>query len=402
MTDTHTANLPVLPGTAAFDALLDDLRQGSADRELNRILPFEQVALIKRARIGALRVPRAHGGGGLSISELIEAVIALGAADANVTHILRNHFAFVERFAQPAVNQGNDFLLREVAAGKIFGLASPELTTHNVGRVPLETRLVPDGDGYVVSGTKYYSTGTLYADYVIVRVQDAEDRYASLFLPTDREGIFRDDDWDGIGQRLTGSGTTRLVNVKVRPEEVRFEEPEGQRPGYIATLGHLYLTAILAGILRNVVEDATALVKRRVRSFAHAPAPRPVDDPLLQQTVGEISAAAFVAEAAVLAAAEALGRSADAIATRGYDRDLAHAAALAASKAKVVVDELAIRAGSQLFDVGGASAARREDNLDRHWRNARTLASHNPTSYKAQAIGNLEINGTALPDTGFF
>jgi alkylation response protein AidB-like acyl-CoA dehydrogenase len=76
--------------------------------------------------------------------------------------------------------------------------------------------------------------------------------------------------------------------------------------------------------------------------------------------------------------------------------------ALAAAKAKSVVDELAIRAGSMLFDVGGASATKQGANLDRHWRNIRTLASHNPAIYKTRAIGDYEINDTLPPPSGFF
>ena len=55
-----------------------------------------------------------------------------------------------------------------------------------------------------------------------------------------------------------------------------------------------------------------------------------------------------------------------------------------------------------LFSVGGASATGREANLDRHWRNARTIASHNPAMYKARAIGDLLINEQRLPANGFF
>ncbi|MGX6449018.1 acyl-CoA dehydrogenase, partial [Patulibacter sp. S7RM1-6] len=80
----------------------------------------------------------------------------------------------------------------------------------------------------------------------------------------------------------------------------------------------------------------------------------------------------------------------------------ATAAALRAAQAKVVVDALAQRWTAAIFDVGGASATRRALDLDRHWRNARTLASHNPTPYKARAVGDHEINGAALPANGFF
>jgi hypothetical protein len=34
-------------------------------------------------------------------------------------------------------------------------------------------------------------------------------------------------------------------------------------------------------------------------------------------------------------------------------------------------------------------------HLDRHWRNARTLASHNPVVYKPRIVGDFLVNGTA-------
>nr|WP_228046900.1 3,4-dihydroxy-2-butanone-4-phosphate synthase [Saccharopolyspora sp. HNM0983] len=47
-----------------------------------------------------------------------------------------------------------------------------------------------------------------------------------------------------------------------------------------------------------------------------------------------------------------------------------------------------------MFDVGGASVAGADRALDGHWRNAHTLAVHNPVSYKARAVGDHEINGS--------
>jgi alkylation response protein AidB-like acyl-CoA dehydrogenase len=61
------------------------------------------------------------------------------------------------------------------------------------------------------------------------------------------------------------------------------------------------------------------------------------------------------------------------------------------------LDQLALNAASQIFEVGGASATRQSANLDRHWRNIRTIASHNPVVYKARAIGNYIVNGEELP-----
>ncbi|WP_245261899.1 hypothetical protein [Ancylobacter sp. FA202] len=55
-----------------------------------------------------------------------------------------------------------------------------------------------------------------------------------------------------------------------------------------------------------------------------------------------------------------------------------------------------------MFDLAGASAASRARNPDRRWRNARTLATHNPGVTKATAIGAFEAKGTKLPAKGFF
>jgi alkylation response protein AidB-like acyl-CoA dehydrogenase len=139
-----------------------------------------------------------------------------------------------------------------------------------------------------------------------------------------------------------------------------------------------------------------------VRSFNHSIAERPTEDAQILQIVGEISADAFAAEAIVLAAADAIQLATDSVEAGFPDPDLAHRAQLAAAQAKSVVDRFSFTTATRLFDVGGASATQRKYNLDRHWRNARTVAGHNPTFGKSTAIGDYEVNGTSLPTNGFF
>ena len=172
-------------------------------------------------------------------------------------------------------------------------------------------------------------------------------------------------------------------------------------PYLIGQICQLILTAIIAGVLRRLLSDTRALVLGRGRTFAHAPAEHPAADPLIQQVLGEISSAAFSAEAIVLAAADAQDK---ALLARGDGSgfEAAHAGSIAAAQAKVVVDALAQKAANQLFEAGGASAVRASRGLHRHWLDIRTLSSHNPTIYKARALGDWTLNGTLLPNTGFF
>ena len=380
--------------------ILKTIAEGASVRDQQRQHPFDAIKLIKEAKLGALRLPVSAGGRDATISELLEFVKKLGEADPNVAHILRNHFVFVERFARRPAGAFGVELQKKVAAGAIFGLAAGELGTH-VSNASFQTTLEPSEGGFFLNGSKYYSTGSLYADYVVIRAK-LDDKIASAIVPRDRNGLELVDDWDAIGQRLTGSGTTRLKDVFVATSEVIPDEQSGYGRPHIEVLPNFYLTTITAGIIKNLLTDAIKLIHSRKRTYYHAPTETPASDPLLQQVIGRLSTLAFTADAVISNATEAIGRSFDEADKDAPDPVLIHEASLQAAKAKVILDELAQKAGGLIFDAGGASATSRHTNLDRHWRNARTLASHNPNIYKEQAIGAYEINGTRLPDGGFF
>ncbi len=139
------------------------------------------------------------------------------------------------------------------------------------------------------------------------------------------------------------------------------------------------------------------LLSTRTRTFSFAAAEKPTEDPQLLQVVGELSSRAFAAKAIVLAAAKELDEAIETADKGIISYKASHQASLRAAQAKVVVDKLALEASTLLFEVGGASATRKTAQLDRHWRNIRTISSHNPTVYKARAIGNYEVNEIDLP-----
>ncbi|MUG93507.1 acyl-CoA dehydrogenase [Scytonema sp. UIC 10036] len=395
---------PVTANSPELKQLFDFIALGASERDRDRILPFDIVELLRRSRLGALRIPVAEGGGGSTVRELFEVVIRLGDADPNVAHILRNHFVVIERILRSQRSERNRRWIKAVVDGSFFGFAGSELEAKRAGSGEVvNTRLTPDDDGYRLHGSKYYSTGSLYVDFIAVRLLAPNGTPATAIVPTKREGVERIDDWDGFGQRLTGTGTTTFTNVRVEAHEVVFDtDPDNDRLTYNATVPQLFLTAINAGIIRNVLRDAINLVHKRPRTFYHATAERAADDPLIQQTVGQIATNAFAAEAIVLQAADGLDQI---IATRAKGGDESAAsleASLRTTKAKLVVDDLTLRSATLLFEVGGASTTKQAYNFDRHWRNARTLSSHNPASFKARAIGNYEINGTPLPSAAFF
>lgn len=398
---TVAHNQRILPGTPEWKDLLSSIGSGSRDRDLNDENPFDQVAALKRAAFGTLRLPVEFGGAGLSVPQLFSAVIDVAQADPIVAHIFRAHFWFVEERLRTRSHRWLDL----VSQGKTFGNAFSEKGSQAVGSLVFNTRLLPGPNGgFRLDGEKFYSTGTLFADYLTATATTDHDSVAIVVVPTDRPGVQIVDDWDGFGQRRTGTGTTTFTGVTVAEDEVLSDSPYDAEP--VPTIQYaslqLYIHAVVAGILANVVDDGVELLRSRARSFSHALAEHPTDDPLLQRQLGELASVAYIARAAVLDAAEAIGAATDSETDGVPDADLAAEAQLKVAKVKVHLDDIAPIAATRLLELGGASAASRQRNLDRHWRNIRTITLHNPVGLKARVIGQNLLHGTPIPANAYF
>ncbi|MFC8178162.1 MULTISPECIES: acyl-CoA dehydrogenase [Nocardiaceae] len=409
MTSTVESVGVVEPGSPEYRELLASIAEGASARDLADENPHQQIDALRRAGFGALRLPKDIGGAGLTVRETFGVIIDLAEADPIVAHILRTHYWFVEERLREATavdyaGYDNDRWIQLILQGRIFGNASSERGSQAVGNFKYGTHLTPHADGYLLDGQKFYSTGTLFSDYVSIWADVDGTAVASVVVPTDRDGVTIVDDWDGIGQRRTGTGTTRFEKVHVTDDDIvsRIPLDAAPDPSYQFAFLQLYLHGLVSGILRNVVSDAKNLIQSRTRGFAHGPTEELHRDPLLLSALGTLASTAFAAEATTLAAADAIDTAHTSLNNGVPDPALAANASLRASEAKVHIDEIATRAATVLFEVGGASAASRAKNLDRHWRNIRTITLHNPAAYKASAIGNHVLNGEPLPFNGYF
>ena len=398
-------------GSPELRQVIDDIGRSVAASERDGVNPHAAIDLVRQSRLGAIRVPQSEGGGGCSIRELFATIIDLAEAAPDIPHILRTHFWFVEERLRSTNKVERARWLERIVAGDIFGNAVTELGgSAAIGTWVMQTKLTPTDGGFVLNGTKYYVTGSLYSDWVSVQASTPEGGVVASVIPCDRAGVILEDDWDGIGQRLTGSGTGIFNNVAVAEEEILHEssafvteDAAVQVKTYlVGQLCQLILTAIIVGVMRSVVKDAVGVVRKRARTYSHGSAETAAADPLLQEIIGRIASSTMAAEAVVLAAADAQDIAMATMVDGVADFDLAHRGSLLAAEAKVIIDEIAPRAATLLFDVGGSSAIKQSEDLDRHWRNIRTLSSHNPNPYKARAIGDYLVNGESMPLNGFF
>ncbi|MFS0866563.1 acyl-CoA dehydrogenase family protein [Microbacterium sp. 179-B 1A2 NHS] len=377
-----------------FAPVFDAVGAEAVARERERRHPFAEIDQLRDSGFTRVTLPERYGGRGADATELFELLAELARRDSNLAQLFRSHFSFVDRSVHAKPSERRDRHLRLVADGAIHGNATFEKGPARVGS--FATAVSRDAEGLRLDGTKFYSTGTLYADVVSVAAEH-DGGVVGALVRTDAPGVVRIDDWNGFGQRLTGSGTTVFDGVRVAETDLtpRGGEPAGHGGAFV----QLVLLAVVAGIGRAVVDDAVRFVRARTRTYSHASAATAREDPLVQETVGELSGRSFAADAALSVAATALARSSAAIlagADEGERQARARAADLAVARAQQVILPAVLDNATALFEVGGASALAEDLGLDRHWRNARTVASHNPLRYKTRIVGDHLLNDTPV------
>lgn len=380
---------------ARFRPIFAAIAEGAVQREIERSLPFKEVNLLREAGFGAIRIPVDEGGSGASLPQLFRLLTELGEADSNLVQILRAHFAFVEIRLNSEEPDVRSVWFKRIAAGQLVGAAMAERTS----TTETTLALVREGENYRLSGEKYYCTGTLYADWVSAAAKDEEtDERVSVLVPTNNAGVSRVDDWDGFGQRLTGSGTTRFENVLVKEEQIlrRFNPGEARADSYLTAFYQQFHLSALAGIARAVRRDAIAFVQAKTRTFGIPGNTDPRNDPLVQRIVGKIASQAFAAEAIVESVSAALQASYESWLSGTADDETFAEADRRAYQGQQILINLIPETATLLFEVGGSSATQEGRRLDRHWRNARTLGSHNPAILRERLLGDHWLNGVSF------
>jgi alkylation response protein AidB-like acyl-CoA dehydrogenase len=258
------------------------------------------------------------------------------------------------------------------------------------------TTLVRDGDAWRLTGTKFYCTGALFADWIAVLAHLGVDGPMHVaWVPRASEGVEILDDWDAVGQRTTASGSVRLTDVRVTDDLVTDYAVTFTGPTTYGAYAQLLHAAIDAGIARAALDDAAAFVTAKSRPYPDAQVGRAAEDPLVVHAFGEMELAVRTAEALL---AEA-GRLVD-VANADLTEESAGAASLAVAAARAATAQSSVDVSSRLFEVAGTRSALATEALDRHWRNARTHTLHDPAAWKIQHLGRWAVDGLLPPRHG--
>ncbi|MFL6702440.1 MAG: SfnB family sulfur acquisition oxidoreductase, partial [Paraburkholderia graminis] len=364
------------------------LARDAAQRDRERRLPHEEIEWFSQSGLWAITVPKAYGGAGVSFVTLTEVIKIVAAADPSLGQLPQNHFGLVDVISLTGTEEQKRYFFAQIVSGKRFGNGFSEKGTKNV--LDLKTRVRRDGDDYVVDGTKFYSTGALFAHFVPVLGLDDERKGWLAYIPKGTPGLNVIDDWSGFGQRTTASGTVVLEGVRVPASHVFPAHRVSDFPTLNGPVSQIIQAAIDAGIAQAAVNDTLTFVRTRSRPWIDSNVERAGDDPLTVREIGHLHIQLHAAEALL----ERAARTLDAIAAKGdTSEDDVALASVAVGEAKVLTTEIALLASEKLFELAGTQSTLSEHNLDRHWRNARTHTLHDPVRWKYHLVGNYYLNG---------
>ncbi len=370
---------------AAAHQLADEFAVEASARDSNRSLPFNEVERFSQSGLWAITVRKEFGGPGLSYATLASVTRIISAADASLGQIPQNHFFLVEALRWSASAAQKERIFGNVLRGDRLGNALSERKPPS----PDErlSRLVPIDGGWLLEGEKFYSTGVIFADWVVGsgKRPDGEECFAIVARGT--PGLQIINDWSGFGQRTTASGTTLFQKVRVSDDAiVPIRAPTLWN--LAVPVAHIIHAAIDAGIAKAAVDAAITFLREQARPGIGAGLAQATDDPYTILDIGAQVIQLHAAEALLARAGELIDR-----ASENPSVETAATATIAVYEAKVASAQAALSASNKLIELGGTRSTLSEWNLDRHWRNARTHTVHDPVRWRQRAIGDYWLNG---------
>lgn len=375
--------------------LAGELAVEAVRRDRERILPWREVEAFSQSGLWGITIPKAYGGAGVSTGVLAKVVATIAAADGNFGHIPQNHFYALEVLRVGGSEEQKAFFYDRVLRGERLGNALAEIGHKDFKR---RTRLLRETDGWYVEGSKFYCTGAIFSHWIptLVTAQDPDgERQYLVFVPRAAEGVEITDDWDGFGQRVTGSGSVRFQRVRVDPGWVVPFQTSFEKPTTIGPFAQIIHAALDAGIGHGALAATLPFVREQARPWIDAGVERASDDPLLLQQLGNVHVRLRAADALVARAAQLVDA-----AQQAPDEDSVARASIAVAQAKALSTSASLLAGNKLFELAGTGATLDGLGLDRFWRNARVHTLHDPVRWKYHAIGNYALNGIFPPRHG--
>ncbi len=368
--------------------LSDEFTKTAVERDARGGTPTHELNSLRESGLLELLVPQEYGGWGETWFNALKVVREIAKADGSLAQLLGYHYV-------------------NATIPQLFGTAEQKAyfwaqsATHQwfwgdaVNPRDPDLILTPDGDNFRLNGVKKFCTGTKGSDVVVISGMRSDlGNILFAVLPSHREGIVINDDWDYIGQRQTDSGSVVFDNVLIQKDEL-MGEPNSQKPPHpYATMVTCLIQSVFVNLYLGIALGAFSAAKKytltTTRPWLLSPATKAAQDPYIIEQYGNLWIDLMATESHVEHVAGLLQAAWD----KGEQLTAAERGevAVAIASAKVLSSRVSLNVTSKIFEVMGARSAATKYRFERYWRNVRTHTLHDPIAYKVYEVGNWVLN----------
>ncbi len=270
-------DLDLAPEQATFCAAVRELAQGvvrplAAEVDREHRFPEEAVRAAAEAGLLGVLIPREYGGAGLDALAFAICIEELAQACASTSVIVDVHTSVG---SEPILLFGTEEQKRRwlprLASGELLGAFALTEPASGSDAASLKTSARPNGDGFVLNGTKVFITNIGHAGvYVVFARTGPEERAAgvSAFLvPSDAPGVRVGQIFKKMGLHGSPTGELVLEDVEVPADNRLGDEGEGFTVAMRALdSGRIGISGQALGIAQAAVDESRALLAERPRA----------------------------------------------------------------------------------------------------------------------------------------
>jgi butyryl-CoA dehydrogenase len=339
----------------------------AAEIDKNHRHPVELVKRMAELGLLGVAVPEEHGGSGMDNVSYALAMEEISRACASTGVIMSVNNSLVcdpiLRFGTEA--QKREFLVPLASGQKLgcFALSEPEAGSDAAAQT---TTALPDGDGWVLQGTKNWITNGPVADVMVLFAMTDKSKgsrgISAFIVPMNTPGVRAGEPDDKLGIRGSKSSQVFLDDARLPGSALLGEVGQGFKVA-MSTLdgGRIGIAAQALGIARACLEDSVDYALQR----------KTMGQPIAYHQAISFKLADMATE---LDAARLLTLRA------AYLKDSGQPYGKAAAMAKLYASDVANKAAREAIQIFGGNGYVTEFPVERHFRDAKITEIYEGTS----------------------
>jgi acyl-CoA dehydrogenase len=372
--------MPLDPETR--DQLLDTVRRFVREScvpieakvaEEDRV-PDGVIQQMRELGLFGLSIPVEYGGLGLTMEEEVLVAMELGHTSPAFRSVIGTNVGIG---SQGVVMFGNEQQkaewLPKLASGEV--VASFALTEPGAGSdaASLRVSAIPDGDHYVVNGTKRYITNANRAGMFTLMARSNPERkgaggISAFIVPSNLPGISIGKPEKKMGQQGAHICDVNFDNVRV-PASLRLgKEGEGFKVAMqVLDRGRLHISGVCVGVAERLIEESVNYARER-EQFGQKIA----EFQLIQGMLADCKTEAYAARCMVMDAAR--------------KRDSGQSITMEAACTKYFASEMVGRVADKAVQIFGGAGYVADYGIERFYRDVRIFRLYEGTSQIQQIV----------------